>query len=145
MAFANTADKNIKLAGQLSDKVGRTGVPVINRWLLAGKRSLAGDTDVVAFDVAIRTAINEYAKVTSSATGGAVTSDTARKEVESMLHAAQTPEQIKSVIGVLEQEIGNRRSGYDEQINFIKDSIATRQTPGKSNEKKIGRFTVVEE
>jgi hypothetical protein len=125
MAFAATAEKNLNLAVSLSEKVGRTGVPVLNKWLLAGKRSVAGDPDVAAFDAALRTGINEYAKVTSSATGGGVTSDSARKEVESMLNAAQTPEQIKSIMDqVLVKDLANRKSGYDQQIQFIKDSIA---------------------
>ena len=124
MAFAGTAEKNLNLAEKLSDKVDRTGVPAINRWLLAGKKSLAGDPDVAAFDAALRTGINEYAKVTSSATGGAVTSDTARKEIEVMLNDAHTKEQIKSVMSkVLRPEIQNRRQSYDDQIKFIRDSI----------------------
>jgi hypothetical protein len=124
MAFANTAEKNLDIVDKLSDKVGRTGVPVLNRWINAGKRSVAGDPEIAQFDAAVRTAINEYAKVTSATTGGQVTSDSARKEVESMLNAAQTPEQIKAVIQILRQEMGNRKSGYDDQIKFIKDNIS---------------------
>ena len=123
MAFANTTEKNLDLVSQLSEKAGRTGIPVINRWLLAGKRSLTGDPDVSKFDAAVRTAINEYAKVTSSATGGQVSSDSARKEVESMLNTAQTKEQVYEVIKLLRQEMQNRRSGYDEQIQYIKDNM----------------------
>jgi hypothetical protein len=124
MAFAETADKNLGLVEKLSDTVGRTGVPILNKWVLAGKRSVAGDPETAKFDAAVRTAINEYSKVTSSATGGQVTSDSARKEVESMLNTAQTPEQVKQVIGLLRQEIGNRKSGYDDQINMVKSAIS---------------------
>ena len=132
MAFAATAEKNLALAGKLSEKVGRTGVPVINRWVVAGKRSIAGDPDVASFDAALRTAINEYARVTSSATGGGVTSDQARKEVENILNSAQTPQQVKAVIATLHKEIGNRKAGYDEQIQFIKDSIAGKGSRGQT-------------
>lgn len=124
MSFANTAEKNLGLVSDLSEKVDRTGIPVINRWLLAGKKSLAGDPDVAKLDAAVRTAINEYARVTSSATGGGVTSDQARKEVESMLSSAQTKEQMKEVIKLLRQEMGNRKAGYDQQIETIKNGIA---------------------
>jgi hypothetical protein len=140
MSFANTAEKNLGLVDQLSAKVDRTGIPVLNRWLLAGKRSLAGDPDVSRFDAAVRTAINEYAKVTSSATGGQVTSDQARKEVENMLNTAQTKEQVMGVIQLLRQEMGNRKAGYDKQIGEIKATIGTgagnmgaQQSPGNSN------------
>lgn len=123
MAFAKTADSNLDLVSKLSDTVSRSGAPMLNKWILAGKRSVAGDPEVAKFDAAVRTAINEYAKVTSSATGGSVTSDSARKEVESMLNTAQTPEQVKAVIGLLRQEIGNRQKGYDDQIGQIKSAI----------------------
>jgi hypothetical protein len=130
MAFASNAEKNLKLAGQLSEKVGRSGNPALNRWILAGKRSIAGDVDVVRFDAALRTGINEFAKVTSSATGGSVTSDSARKEVEDMLNAAQTPAQVKGIIDLLvNKELQNRRTSYDEQIKTIKESIS-----GKSSQ-----------
>jgi hypothetical protein len=143
MAFATTAEKNLNLAVSLSEKVDRTGSPVVNRWLLAGKRSLAGDPDVAAFDAALRTGINEYAKVTSSATGGGVTSDQARKEVESMLNAAQTPAQIKSVFNnVLIKDLANRREGYDRQIDEIKGMISgkgkTRVSGQLPNGYKVG-------
>ena len=75
------------------------------------------------FDAAVRTAINEYAKVTSSATGGSVTSDSARKEVESMLNSAQTPEQVTAVTKLLRQEMGNRKAGYNKQIEEVKGML----------------------
>jgi hypothetical protein len=124
MAFAKTASSNLELVEQLSEEVGRTGVPLLNKWVLAGKRSIAGDPDTAKFEAAVRTAINEYAKVTSSATGGQVTSDSARKEVESMLNTAQTPEQVTQVIKLLRQEINNRATGYDEQIKLVKEAIS---------------------
>jgi hypothetical protein len=124
LAFAKTADKNLDIVEKLSGKVNRTGIPVINRWLNAGKRSVTGDKDLAAFDAALRTAINEFAKVTSSATGGGVTSDAARREVESLLNDKHTPEQIQSVINTLRQEMGNRESAYDEQIGIISEAMA---------------------
>lgn len=124
MAFADTADKNLDLVSSLSDKVSRTGIPVLNKWLNSGKRSVAGDPELSQFDAALRTAVNEYAKVTSSASGGGVTSDSARKEVDALLNAAQTPEQVKSVIGTLKKEMGNRRSGYDNQISSIMGNLS---------------------
>ena len=128
MAFAKTAEKNLQLAVDLSEKVDRTGVPVVNRWLLAGKRSIAGDPEVAKFEAALRTGINEYAKVTSSATGGGVTSDQARKDVESMLNSAQTKEQVRQIMtGVLQKDLNNRKTSYDEQIGVIKEALSGKQ------------------
>jgi hypothetical protein len=130
MSFARTAELNLQNALRLSDKVDRTGSPVVNRWLLAGRKSILGDKDVSNFDAAVRTGINEYAKVVSSATGGGVTSDTARKEIEAQLNSAMNPEQIKDMMKeVFIVDLNNRKSGYDEQIKFIKDSMAGKTEP----------------
>lgn len=123
LAFADTAQKNLNLVKDLSTKVGNTGVPVLNRWINAGKRSIQGDPDVSAFDAATQTAINEYAKITSSATGGGVTSDSARAHIESLLNTSQTPQQIANVIDLLNKEIDNRKVGYDNQISRIKSDL----------------------
>lgn len=123
LTFEKTAYKNAQLALDTSEKVDRTGSPAINRWLLAGKRSLAGDPAVAKFDLAVRTFINEYARVTNSATGGGVTSDAARKEIESALNSAQTKEQVKAVIEQAKQEMENRRVAYEEQEKSLRSSL----------------------
>jgi hypothetical protein len=133
LAYARTADKNISIAENLSAKVDRTGSTVLNRWLLAGRKA-TGDPDVAAFNAAVRTAINEFAKVTSSATGGGVTSDAARADIEAILNTAYTPEQFQAVVRVLRQEMDNRIKGYDEQIEATKRSMRPdAATPGDQN------------
>ena len=134
LAFENTANLNLDLAQQLSDKVSRTDIPLLNKAILSGEYSILGDPDVAKLASAVRTSINEYARVTSSVTGGGVTSDTARKEVEGMLQSAQTPEQFLGVIQTLKQEMENRREGYDTQISEIKSRITNK--PQKTSPQK---------
>ncbi len=122
LAFAKTADLNLDIALDLSGKVGRTGVPVINRWLLAGKKSIAGDPEVAAFHAATQVAINEFAKVTSSATGGGVTSDQARKEIEDVLNTAYNPEQFKAVVKTLRLDMNNRVAGYEDSLKRLQEA-----------------------
>lgn len=140
LSFENTANRNLKIAADLSQKVDRTGVPVFNRWLLAGKRSLMGDPEVAKFDAAIRTSINEYARVVTTVTGGGVTSDSARKEVESLLNTAQTPEQVLGVIQTLQLEMENRRMGYESQEGEIKGRIGGggKEPQGKPKDDPLG-------
>lgn len=141
MAFARTFDKNIDLALQLSEKTDRTGNTVLNRWLLAGKKA-TGDSMVAQFDAANRTAINEYAKLVSSATGGGVTSDSARHEVEDILAKVQTKEQYRDVVNnVLKKDRKNRESGYDDEINRIKEAMRgkTDQPPANPNVADLSR------
>src|SRR5204862_1844947 len=80
MAFASTADQNLDRALELSQKVDRSGVPVVNRWILAGRRTVAGDPEVTNFHIFNDRAVTEIARLTSSATGGGVSTDSARRE-----------------------------------------------------------------
>ena len=123
LSFERTANKNFDIALGLSNKVDRSGSPILDQWLLAGKKSVAGNPDVAAFDAAIRVAINEAAKVTSGASGGAVTSDSARKEIEGTLNSAMTPEQVHRVIDTLRQDMENRKGGFDSQISDIRNRL----------------------
>src|SRR5439155_1170138 len=62
-AFSNTALKNLQDAVKVSESVDRTGSPMLNRWLLNGRKAWSGDPDVADFDVAARSSINEIARV----------------------------------------------------------------------------------
>jgi hypothetical protein len=126
LAFEHTAGLNADLALELSAQVNRGQAPVLNRWVLAGRRSVKGDANIVAFDAAVNTFANEYAKVVSSATGGGVTSDSARHEAMSLINTAQTPEQFSAAIATLKKDMANRRAGYDSQRAEIADRIRTR-------------------
>ncbi len=134
-SFENTANRNMDVALELSNKVNRTGVPVLNRWIQSGRTNITGDPDAAAFHAAINTVANEYAKVVSSATGGGVTSDSARHEAMSLLNTAQTPQQLQSVINTMRRDMANRIGSFEatrkEQLNRI-GAIGNRR-PGAPN------------
>lgn len=129
LAFEDTALKNADQVLQASSQVDRTGSPAINRWLLAGRKNIAGDPAVARLDLTMRAFINEYARVTSSVTGGGVTSDTARREIESAINSAQTPQQVEAVISQARTEMENRRQGYDDQISELRGQISGTSHP----------------
>lgn len=139
MAFEKTARENIKIAKDLSNKVDRTGVPVFNRWSLAGRKAVQGDPDVAAFDAAVRVSINEVAKVTSGSTGGAVTSDSARREIESMLNTAMTKPQFDAVVNVLERDMDSRIKGFDEQISMVTSALKPKATEAKPTRDRLSK------
>ena len=123
LAFEKTAQMNADLVLQESSKVDRLGSPVIDRWILAGKKAIAGDPGVARLDTAVRTFVNEYARVTTSVTGGGITSDTARREIETLLQAAHTPEQVKQTIDLMKTELNNRKVAYEQQERELRGSI----------------------
>lgn len=129
-AFERTALKNLEIAVDESAKVDRTGVPALNRWLLAGKKNLTGDVEVGRFNAALTSALNEYAKVLSGATGAAGISDAARREAEELLSTANTPEQVTGIVEIMKREMANREAGFAEQEAQLKETMSGRPAVG---------------
>ena len=107
-------DFNADQALQLSSKVDRTGVPIVNAWVNAGRRSVTGNPELSAFDVAVKTTVNEFAQIVSGTTAGATT-EGEKKKAEALLNSAQTPEQIASVINQMKIESKNRMASFAAQ------------------------------
>lgn len=118
-AFERTAQKNADLALSLSGKVDRTQTPAINRWLNAGRKQIAGDVDVAKFDAANLAFMTEYAKIISGSMGNTPVSDAARAHAEDAINTAQTAEQYAGVIQTLKQDMANRMSGFEEEIDAL--------------------------
>lgn len=123
-AFEKTARANADLALSLSNNVDRAGVPVVDKWIQAGRKSISGDPDVAKFHAANETFINEYAKIMSGSMGNTPVSDAARANAHEILSHAYTKEQYKQVIGTLKQEMDNRISGFNQQRNELRNSIS---------------------
>jgi hypothetical protein len=128
MAFESTARKSLDLAEKLSQKVDRFGVPVIDRWIQAGKKSVVGDPDVAAFHAQVELAANEFAKLTSSTTGAGATSDSAREHANHLLDPSFTKVQFKAVADAMRQDMDYRKQGFEEQIQNVKDNISHVET-----------------
>lgn len=138
-SYADTADKAIDYANELSKKTARSGLPVFNTWLNAG-RVATGDPSVSQFNTAVNTAVNEYAKATSP---GGVPTDAQRAHAYEILSSALTPEQFEKNVEALHQEVLFRRQGIEGQLQQYRDTIkgvAPSNDLGTSI--KVGRFTV---
>lgn len=132
-AFEEMANKNADIALEMSDKVDRTGTPVINRWILAGNNKLAGDVDTATFNTAVNVFANEYAKIMSGSMGNTPVSDSARKEAHEILNTAQTPAQLRANIKLLQREMKNRIIGLDESEHEL---IQQMKSAGTSTKKE---------
>lgn len=124
-AFEKTFVKNTELVESLSAKVDRTGVPLLNKWIQGGKRAVMGDVDLTNLDTAIKGAVNEYAKIVSGSMGNVATAEGEIKKIESLLSAAQTPDQIKGILTTMRTETQNRMSGFREQKNELNNVFRT--------------------
>jgi len=134
-AFEKNFNKNADITLELSQKVDRTGVPILNKWINAGKRSIGGDPDLAAFDQAIKSASNEYAKIISGSMGNTAVAEGEIRSMESKLNAAQTPEQVSAVIALMQRETKNRMTAFDDEKAQLRGTMGIR---GQSAQAPIG-------
>lgn len=131
LQFEKTANSNADLALAGSEKVDRTGVPLFNKWLQAGRTAVAGDTDATLFNTANETFVNEYAKVMSGGYGAAATTEGAQARAHNILNTAQTQETYRENIKQLKMEMANRvkalNGQMEEERGRIKDSLFNRK------------------
>lgn len=105
---ANTAKDNLDLALKESANVPRGQSKLANRYVNWIEGNLSPKTGLTKLEVYIYTAAREYAKVTS---GGAASSqgltDSAAKEAEKLLNAAQAPETLAAAIEAMQGDMSN--------------------------------------
>lgn len=123
-SFSEAAGMNGKVALELLDKgAGPSGVPVLDRYLQAGRKDIQGDPDVSRLHAALETYKTETAKVLSGATGAAGITDSARDHVDGLFNTASTPAQIKGVMEVLNMERLNRIKSIDDQKRVLIEAM----------------------
>ena len=123
--FEQTALRNLDLAVAASERVQRTGSPIINDMLLEARRRGVGDPDVQQLTIAIETFAEEYAKVMSGATGGAAATDSAREQAHRMINSSMTTEQIRAVSQQMRAEMANRMHSLDAEQQSLTEAMRT--------------------
>ena len=123
-AFEKNFVKNADLALQASNDVDRTGIPIVNKWLQAGKKATTSQPELRRFDIALKATVNEYAKIISGSMGNTAMAEGEIKKVEGLLNAAQTPEDVESVIDFMKLETANRMAGFDAQQEELRAGMA---------------------
>ena len=134
-SFENTVQRNLGIVdGLIAKGPGTTGIPVLNRVQQHIRGQYAGDPDVTAWETALNSVTNEYAKVMSGGTGSGPTSDNARAKAESLLDPmSHTPDQIKANMAIMSREMTNRRQGLDDEIKATQDRISVNSQAVPSN------------
>jgi hypothetical protein len=123
-SFENTAKKNADLMLELAPKGGgQTKMPVVNRWLQAGRKHIAGDADVANFDIALGTFADEYAKIVSGATGAQGSTDASRREAYERLSKYATQGQLQGGIATMKREMANRIDSLHEEKAALEATI----------------------
>lgn len=98
---ADAANQMSTLALDLSNKVGRGRFLALNSAELAAKRQ-AGDPDVAAFDTAVNSFVQAYARAISPSGVG---TDSQRQHARDLLSTAQSPDAFKAAIDTMQKEM----------------------------------------
>jgi hypothetical protein len=121
-AFENTGLKNLKQFTDLAAKIPDVGVPWLNTPIRTLDEKAVGSANMAAVQAARAVALREIARVTNDPKLSGQLSDHAREEVEGLVPANATFNQIKAVANVLQSDMANVHSSLAAQ----KDDIGRR-------------------
>lgn len=123
-AFEHTAMANFDQALSLAPKGVKTNMgPLLERWVQDPAKAL-GDPSVPAYQAALLTAANEYAKVIAGSTGSQGSTVDSRREAAEMFSSFYSTDQIKAVINVAKTDMDNKIASYAGQREAIKARLS---------------------
>ena len=133
-AWENSAAKQADITLELSDKVDRTGIPLFNKWLNAGRQG-TGDVDTAQFNNGVNTLAEEYARVMGG--GNATQTDSTRQLAHTMLNSAMTKDQFQGVVELMKREMATRRDALKESVKQTRgDIVNTNEGPSGESQKQ---------
>lgn len=159
-AFENTMENIGEQLVKIAEKVDATGVPAIERWIRAGKKSVTGDEDVIELNARMQTFRTEAARIINNPNLVGVLSDSARHEIEEIIPNSASAGQIKRGVKTLVNEAQVRRDEIEDQMRIIKGRMkqgAKKSEPAAPTEeparapaggkqyKKVGKYTTPDE
>lgn len=119
-SYEATVNKGIDYIMQIAPKaLSNTGFASGNK-VVNWYRQETNDPTMGELQNRIDTVVNEYARVIANATGGGVTSDTARANAEKLLNTADSPASLRAKLNTLKMEMKFRTDSLDEQIASTK-------------------------
>ena len=95
---------------------------LFTEWGRQGSAALGG-VDVPKYQAALISALDEYAKVLTGATGAAGSTDTARNQALALIPPGATSDQIPAIVEVLKQGMRFKVDEYDTQLADIRKRI----------------------
>lgn len=136
-SFTNTAIKNGDVLVKMAQDVDATGVPIIEKWIRAGRQA-TGDPKVAAFNAQMRVYIPEVAKILTNPNLTGQLTDTARKEIESVVSGGASAQQILAIHNTLKTDFANRENAMKDQLAEIKARMGDKKAaPASSGPKQI--------
>lgn len=118
---------NFQKQSDLVEKYLKPGVagatPVINRWIQAGRKSVAGDPEVAAFDTAIRGLAREHQRIVTGVTSNAQLHASAQETADQLLNVNMTADQVRATLKVMREEATNARNSGRDEVETLKTQL----------------------
>lgn len=129
---AQTAHDSAQMILDLIDKdkatMGPAGVPLIDRYIQAGRKLIPGDERVKELDSLINSFMTETSKVISGNTGAAGVAVTMDANLQKRLSDFDNEGTLKGVLNIYDLENRNRIKNYGVNLEALRKQRATGQT-----------------
>lgn len=136
VSAGNQYVRNMQSQADLVDKYmakgAAGGVPVLNKWIQAGRKAVAGDPDVTALDTAIRGLAREHQRIVTGVTSNAQLHVAAQATADELLNKDMAPEQMRATMKVMREEADNAIKAGQDEISALKSDIGKRHSGGES-------------
>jgi hypothetical protein len=123
-SFEDAFKLDLGNAEEAAKAVPRSSAKLFNSWSQLASANLTDNPDLAAFRVATQTAINQYARLMFSATGGGTSTDSARAHAEDLLNTAMAKGTYAAALGQMKKEVANRVTGLDDEIDAQKKKMS---------------------
>lgn len=115
-SFEAAFQSDLENAREAARKIPRTSIKKFNSFEQFLQSDFTDNPDLAEFAVYAQTAINQYSRLVSSASGAGVSTDTARKEALAILDKAMPTGAFEAALNAMQKEAGNRIKGIDSEI-----------------------------
>lgn len=121
--YISTFDKNLDALRSVIPKGAAGSVPIINRWIQAGRKEVQGDPDVARLNTWMTAVRDEYARILSGATGGAGITDAARNEADGIISKIDSIPAMYATLDAMHAESRNRVNSLDTAISDLRGQL----------------------
>jgi hypothetical protein len=144
--FANNLEGATSVMLDLAGKVNNSGVPTFNRWVNAGRTRLAGDPDVTALDMQVKTVRDEFTKMMLAGnTLGASGTLADRQELDAAFSSANTLPQLQAVAETVRKDRAIRIKSFREKMAELRGRISGGSRDLKDEEPSVGKAVSADE
>jgi hypothetical protein len=135
-AYSETAVKNFKKLLEISDRLDRSQIPILNTQYIKGIRSVAGDNTATEYLTQLQIVTPELAKINTQARLVGQLTDSARHEWANVIQPGATQENMHRIYNLVVSDIDNRKSSNENTRRALLSKFSMSGTGATSAQQK---------